>query len=166
MCIRDRLCHLVYQYGDVSYLELYLPSYFARQFDYDQLYIGYLNPRLGYVRSLIDDARAWGTSLPAARGPDFVCHTRLPISLQVWTSSSGTRYRTRLHLHIRLTLLRLNGSWPTWRGRQKIRNMENGSGYQALMNFWPRLAMKLQLWRARYSKGNRAWKRVLWNQYF
>ena len=50
--------HLVYQYGDVCHLEPYLPSRFARQFGNDQLYVGNPNPRLGYMGSMIDSARA------------------------------------------------------------------------------------------------------------
>ena len=40
--------HLVYRCGDDCYLEPYLPSCFAKQFGYDQLYVGNPNPRLGY----------------------------------------------------------------------------------------------------------------------
>jgi len=39
-----RLSHLVYYCEDDCYLEPYLPSHFARQFDYNQLYVG--NPNL------------------------------------------------------------------------------------------------------------------------
>ena len=54
-----RPSHLVYQYGDICYLELYVPSHFARQFGYDQLYISNPNPRLAFIGRLIDGARAW-----------------------------------------------------------------------------------------------------------
>ena len=35
--------HLVYRSGDTCYLEPYVPSRFARQIGYDQLYVGNLN---------------------------------------------------------------------------------------------------------------------------
>ena len=51
-----RLSHLVYRYGDICYLEPYVPSRFARQFEYDQLYGGNLNLCLAFMGSLIDGA--------------------------------------------------------------------------------------------------------------
>ena len=51
--------HLVYRSGDVCYLEQYVPSSFARQFRYDQLYISNPNISLAFMWSLIDGARAW-----------------------------------------------------------------------------------------------------------
>ena len=48
----------VVQKRDTYYLEPYVPSRFARQFGYDQLYVG--NPNnLAFMGSLIDGARAW-----------------------------------------------------------------------------------------------------------
>ena len=54
-----RPSHLVYRSGDTCYLEPYVPSQFARQFGYDQLYIGNPNTNLAFMGSLIDGARAW-----------------------------------------------------------------------------------------------------------
>ena len=54
-----RPSHLVYRCGDICYLESYIPSHFTRQFGYDQLYVGNPNPRLAFMGSLIDGARAW-----------------------------------------------------------------------------------------------------------
>jgi len=51
--------HLEYRSGDTCYLEPYIPSRFARQFGYDQLYIGNPNTNLAFMGSLIDGARAW-----------------------------------------------------------------------------------------------------------
>ena len=45
--------------GDTCYLEPYVPSRFARQFGYDQLYVGNPNSNLAFMGSLIDGARAW-----------------------------------------------------------------------------------------------------------
>jgi len=53
-----RLSHLVYQCGDIYYLEPYISSRFVRQFGHNQLYIGNPNPRLAFMGSLIDRARA------------------------------------------------------------------------------------------------------------
>ena len=51
--------HLLYRSGDTCYLEPYVPSRFARQFGYDQLYVGNPNLDLAFMGSLIDGARAW-----------------------------------------------------------------------------------------------------------
>ena len=51
--------HLVYHCGDVCYLKPYVPSRFARQFGYDQLYVGNPNACLAFMGSLIDCTRAW-----------------------------------------------------------------------------------------------------------
>ena len=50
---------MVYKSGDTCYLEPYVPSRFARQLGYDQLYVGNLNTRLAFMGSLINDACAW-----------------------------------------------------------------------------------------------------------
>jgi len=54
-----RPSHLLFRSGDTCYLEPYIPSRFARQFGYDQLYVGNPNPDLHFLGSLIDGARAW-----------------------------------------------------------------------------------------------------------
>ena len=51
--------HLVYQSGDICFLEPYVLSRFARQFRYDHLYVGNQNTSLAFMESLIDSARAW-----------------------------------------------------------------------------------------------------------
>jgi len=52
-----RPSHLVYRSGDTCYLEWYVPSWFARQFGYDQLYVGNPNTNMAFMGSLIDGAR-------------------------------------------------------------------------------------------------------------
>ena len=52
-----RPSHLLYRSGDSCYLEPYVPSRFARQFGYDQLYVGNPNLNLAFMGSLIDGAR-------------------------------------------------------------------------------------------------------------
>ena len=54
-----RPSHLLYRSGDTCCLEPYVPSRFARQFGYDQLYVGNPNLNLAFMGSLIDGARAW-----------------------------------------------------------------------------------------------------------
>ena len=51
-----RPSHLLYRSGDTCYLEPYVPSRFARQFGYDQLYVGNPNSDLAFMGSLIDGA--------------------------------------------------------------------------------------------------------------
>ena len=51
-----RPSHLVYQSGDICYLDPYVRSRFARQFGYDQLYADNLNTTLAFMGSLIDSA--------------------------------------------------------------------------------------------------------------
>jgi len=50
--------HLVYWSEDTCYLEPYVPSRFARQFGYNQLYVGNPNASLAFMGSLIDGACA------------------------------------------------------------------------------------------------------------
>jgi len=54
-----RPSHLVYRSEDTCYLEPYVPSLFAHQFGYDQLYVGNPNTNLTFMGSLIDGAHAW-----------------------------------------------------------------------------------------------------------
>ena len=63
--------HLVYQCGDDCYLKPYLLCRFARQFGYDQLYVGNPNSQLGCTGSLIDDARAWRYFIVRCTGARF-----------------------------------------------------------------------------------------------
>ena len=47
------------QERDTCYSKPYVPSRFARQFKYDQLYVGNPNTNLAFIGSLIDGARTW-----------------------------------------------------------------------------------------------------------
>ena len=44
-----RTSHLVYRSRDICYLEPYVPSHFARQFENDQLYVGNPNTNLAFM---------------------------------------------------------------------------------------------------------------------
>jgi len=57
MCIRPG--YLVFRQGDTCTIEPYLPSRFARQFGYDQLYVGNLNTGLHFSGNLFKGAQAW-----------------------------------------------------------------------------------------------------------
>jgi len=52
-----RPSYLVYRSRDTCYLEPYVPSHFACQFGYDQLYVGNPNANLAFMGSLIDGGR-------------------------------------------------------------------------------------------------------------
>ena len=66
-----RPSHLLYRSGDTCYLEPYVPSQFARQFGYDQLYVGNPNLDLAFMGSLIDGARPGDSLLQAALGRGY-----------------------------------------------------------------------------------------------
>jgi len=56
--INIRPGYLVFRQGNSYTLEPYTPCWFARQFDYDQLYIGNPNPSLCFSENLFEEARA------------------------------------------------------------------------------------------------------------
>lgn len=57
--INIRPGHLVYCQGMTYYMESYLPSQFARQFNYSQLYVGNPNQKLEFQGNLFEGAQAW-----------------------------------------------------------------------------------------------------------
>ena len=69
-----RPSYLVYLSGDIYYLEPYISSSFARQFGYDQLYIGNPNTSLAFMGVLIVMLKLGDTSLLVAPRHDCVCH--------------------------------------------------------------------------------------------
>jgi len=85
-----RPSHLVYRSGDTCYLEPYVPSQFARQFRYDQLYVGSPNTSLAFMGSLIDGARAWQFYIAGCTEARLCMPLRTRISRQLWGSVSGT----------------------------------------------------------------------------
>jgi len=70
-----RPSHLLYHCKDIVFLKPYVPSRFARQFGYDHIYVGNLNPWLGNTGSLIDGARTWGYFIAKCTKALFVCHS-------------------------------------------------------------------------------------------
>lgn len=59
--------------GDTCYLEPYIPSHFACQFGYNQLYIGNPNANLGHNDNLINETRAGDISTSAAPTLNSLC---------------------------------------------------------------------------------------------
>ena len=53
-----RLGYLVYRLWEKCIIEPYMPSRFARQFGYDQLYVGNPNPALAQIGNLYEGDRA------------------------------------------------------------------------------------------------------------
>src|SRR4051812_36543134 len=53
------------------WIEPYTPSWFARQFRYDQLYVGNANPELGVRGTLFEGPRAWFYSIAGGTGTSF-----------------------------------------------------------------------------------------------
>jgi len=66
--------HLVYQSGDICYLEPYVPNHFAHQFGYEQLYVGNLNTSLAFMGSFIEVLEFGDISLPIALRHDCACY--------------------------------------------------------------------------------------------
>jgi len=73
--------HLLCCLGDTCLLEPYVLSRFARQFGYDQLYVGNPNTKLGFEGSLIDGARAWRFFIVGCMGARFCMLTQTPYLL-------------------------------------------------------------------------------------
>ena len=59
-------------------MEPYVPSRFARQFGYDQLYVGNPNLNLAFMGSLIDGARAWRFFITGCTGARLRTPLRAP----------------------------------------------------------------------------------------
>ncbi|XP_020272747.1 uncharacterized protein LOC109847926 [Asparagus officinalis] len=63
--------YLLFRIRDVCHIEPYLPCRFARQFGYDQIYIGNPNRHLSFRGGLIDGARAWFWSIAGCTNVEF-----------------------------------------------------------------------------------------------
>ena len=76
--------YLIFRQGDSCTIEPYVPSHFARQFGYDQLYVGNPNTGLRFSGNLFEGARAWYYSVAGGTRAVFNlphrtpnCHTSL-----------------------------------------------------------------------------------------
>ena len=91
--INVRPGYLVFQEGNSCTLEPYVPCRFARQFGYDQLYVGNPSPSLCFSENLL---KVLGPSITARReelelsSPSL---TRRPTLMPVLTFVSGTSWR-------------------------------------------------------------------------
>ena len=56
--------YLVFRQGKSCTIKPYMPSWFARQFEYDQLYIENPNSSLRFNENLFEGARAWYIAQP------------------------------------------------------------------------------------------------------
>jgi len=89
----------MYRYDVDCCLEPYLFSRFVRQFGFDQLYIGNPNPRLGYMGSMIDGARAWRYLIAGYTRARFCMPHRILTLLTSLCFPSGARCPMNVHLH-------------------------------------------------------------------
>jgi len=67
--------YMLFRQGTSCTIEPYMPNRFARQFGYDQLYIGNPNAYLAFEGNLFEGARAWYYSVAGGTGTTF----RLPL---------------------------------------------------------------------------------------
>ena len=67
--------YVLFRQGTSCTIEPYMPNRFARQFGYDQLYVGNPNARLAFEGNLFEGARAWYYSVAGGTGVTF----RLPL---------------------------------------------------------------------------------------
>ena len=74
-------------------MEPYVPSRFARQFGYDQLYVGNPNLNLAFMGSLIDGARAWRFFTAGGTRARLRTPLRDPNLLVTCASLSGTPFQ-------------------------------------------------------------------------
>ena len=74
--IRPR--YLLFRQENLCTIEPYIPSHFARQFGYDQLYIGNPNANLSFKRNLFEGARAWNCSVAGGTKAVFSLPHKMP----------------------------------------------------------------------------------------
>jgi len=125
-----RPSHLVYQSGDICYLEPYVPCRFARQFGYDQLYVGNPNINLAFMGSLIDGARAWRyfvTSYTEAR----LCMSLRTANL-LMTLGFYQWYKTSNSTPTRFNINSFSLKWISQRMKQKVTAKGEGKRVRVL----------------------------------
>jgi len=72
------------------YDQPYMPSRFARQFGYDQLYIGNPNAGLCFSKNLFEGVQAWYYSVARGQKLFSAYLTRCPIVIPASVSAPGT----------------------------------------------------------------------------
>ena len=72
------------------YVKPYVPSHFARQFGYDQLYVSNPNAGLCFSENLFKGARAWYYRVAEGHELFSACLTKRPIVIPASVSARGT----------------------------------------------------------------------------
>jgi len=86
--IRPR--YLLFLQGNICTIEPYMPSRFARQFGYDQLYVRNPNPGLHSSGNLYERAQAWHYSQMEVQMQHLSYHRGHPTSIRLSASAHGT----------------------------------------------------------------------------
>ena len=73
----------------------FMPSHFARQFSYDQLYVGNPNAGLYFSGNLFEGAQAWYYSVAGGTKAVFSLLSRRPIVIPALVSAHGTSLLVR-----------------------------------------------------------------------
>jgi len=76
--INIRPGYLIFRQGNTCTIESYLPSHFARQFRYDQIYGGNLNTGLHFNGNIFEGVRAWYFQVARETGVMFSLPQRSP----------------------------------------------------------------------------------------
>ena len=82
--------YLLFRQGNSCTIEPYMPSRFARQFGYDQLYVSNPNAKLSFSGNLFEGARAWYYSVAGEQKLFSACLTRRPTATRASASVLGT----------------------------------------------------------------------------
>lgn len=97
--------HLLYRQDNMCYIEPYIPSLFARQFGYTQLYVGNLNRALVYQGNLFEGALEWFHFAVGGVSVKFVLPQKSFIMNTVLSSAPGMAWPTRKCLISRSTTI-------------------------------------------------------------
>jgi len=94
--INIRPGYLVFRQGKSCFIEPYFPCRFARQFGYDQLYVGNPNLRLSHAGDLFEGARAWyyfvtGCIWVTFHLPQKVPNLHVTLGFSSWYSIASSR---------------------------------------------------------------------------
>ena len=100
--INIRPGYLLFRQGNSYTIEPYMPSGFAQQFCYDQLYIGNPNADLSFSGNLFKGARAWYYSVAGGTKAVFSLPHKTPncytsLSFCTWYSLASKCWPKRLH---------------------------------------------------------------------
>lgn len=103
--------------------EPYMPSRFARQFGYDQLYVGNPNPDLHHRGNLLEASRAWYYSIAGGTKAKFILPFREPnsyCSLSFASLYSQASYQPTYRINS-MCLWEIKALYGTRKGTKKSR---------------------------------------------